>query len=311
MRLPSTRSLETMLVVVRHGSLAAAAGELGMSVPALSRRIALLEAELGTRLFERVPRGLVLTDAGAIFHADVMPALDRLRAATAGVRRTDRNVVRLTTIPAFATRWLLPRLPHFASIHPGIEVDVRTSLAFEDLDACDTDFAVRLAPDRGMPGPTFLPIHLLPIWNPDRLGRLDSPSAVAGHVLLSPDHRPEFWHEWLRAHDIDLATPRIRDVDALLLYELALTGTGVAIGIEPLATALLRSNRLCGLTEHRIRSERSFHFVTRRAPLSRAAKLFRDWMLSGAKPIASSAQWPRSCADWQSDRSRTLSRGQG
>ena len=276
------------MVVVRHGSLAAAAGELGMSVPALSRRIALLEAELGTRLFERVPRGLVLTDAGATFHTGVALVLDQLRAATAGVRRTDRNVVRLTTIPALATRWLLPRLPRFASVHPDIEVDVRTALAFQDLDAHDLDLAIRLAPDRAMPGPAFLPIHLLPVWNPDRLGMLDSPSAVTGHVLLGPDHRPEFWHEWLRAHDIGVATPRVRDVDALLLYELALTGAGVAIGIEPLATALLRGSRFRGLTGHRIRSERSFHIVVRRASLSRAARLFRDWLLSETEPVVSS-----------------------
>ena len=286
MRLPSTRSLEAMAAVARLGSLAAAAGELGMSVPALSRRIASLEAELGARLFDRAPRGLALTEAGAAFHAGIVPALDRLRAASAGVRRTDASVVKLTTIPAFATRWLLPRLPHFASTHPGIEVDVRTSLALVDLDMHDTDLAIRLAPDRGMPAPAFLPIHLLPVWNPARLGTLDAPAAAAGHVLLSPDHRPEFWREWLRAHDIDIATLKVRSVDALLLYELALAGAGVAIGIEPLATALLRSNRLCGMAGHRIRSERSFHLVARRAPLSRAARLFRDWLLSQAESVA-------------------------
>ena len=185
----------------------------------------------------------------------------------------------MTTIPAFATRWLLPRLPDFESSHPGIEVDVSTSLAFDDLDALDMDFAIRLAPDHGMPCPVFLPIHLFPVWNPCRMPELGEPGSIAGQVLLTPDHRPEFWREWLSAHDLDAATQRIRGVDALLLYELALTGTGIAIGIEPLTTALLESGRLRGLQQTRIRSERSFYLLTRSGRLSRAARLFRDWML--------------------------------
>lgn len=193
MRLPSTRSLEAMVAVARLGSLAAAGSELGMSVPALSRRIALLEADLGIRLFERLPRGFVLTSVGAAYHAQVAPALALLRSAGGGgVGRASGNTVRLTTIPAFATRWLLLSLPRFTAAHPGIEVDVRNSSAFEELDSRDIDLAVRLAPDSTMPDELLLPIHLFPIWGVGRTGPA-TPDALIGPALLGPDHRPEFW----------------------------------------------------------------------------------------------------------------------
>lgn len=278
MRLPSTRSLEAVASVARLGSLAAAGAEIGMSVPALSRRLALLEADLGVRLFERRPRGVALTVDGAAFLSEVSPALELLRRATANAGRTGRAVVRLTTIPALATRWLVPRLKDFEVAHPDIEVDVRTSIAFEDLETQRIDFAIRLATDGSLEGAPFLPIHLLPVWSHGHAKAFDSPLGVMEHTLLSPDHRPEFWVEWFRAYCPAGPIPRTREVDSLLLYELAMNGAGVAIGIEPLVSDLLRQNRLVGWRERRVRSERSFFLVAGKAPPSRAAKLFGEWL---------------------------------
>jgi len=278
MRLPSTRSLEAMVSVARHGSLAAAGAELGMSVPALSRRIALLEQDLGMRLFDRLPRGVALTPAGAAYHAEVAPTLDRLRGATAKVLRAGRDTVRVTTIPAFATRWLLPRLPRFSAAHPGIEVDVRTSISLHDLEAQDFDLAIRLALRGDVDGDPLLPIHLLPVWSPSSLGEMLHPAELDGHALLGPDHRPEFWAEWFGAYGSASQAMRVREIDALLLYELTMAGAGVAIGIEPLVTPLLDQGRLNGMAGHRVRSARGFHLLLRLGRPSHAAKLFRDWL---------------------------------
>ena len=125
MSLPATRTLEAFVVAARLGSLAAAGARLGLSVPALSRRLSALEEELGARLLDRLARGVILTPAGSAYLIHAAAALDRLRAAADELRRGS-STVRVTTIAALATRWLLSRLPDFADRHPDIEVDVRT-----------------------------------------------------------------------------------------------------------------------------------------------------------------------------------------
>lgn len=278
MRLPSLRSLEAALAVARLGSLAAAGDEIAMSVPALSRRIAQLESDLEVRLFDRVSRGVVVTPAGEAFLARVAPALAELRHASRDARGEHDHVVRLSTVPTFATRWLLPRLSRFERANPDIEVDVQTSAALEDLDAQNLDAVIRLSKVTGGPAVPALAVHLYPVWSPDHISDIAGPAELLRHRLLGPNHRPEFWTEWLSAHRLDNEELRIRPVDSALLYERAMRGDGVAIGIEPLVTPLIEQGRLVGLTEHRVSSGRAFHLIERSGQLSRPAQRVLSWL---------------------------------
>jgi len=282
MSLPSTRSLQAFVTTARLGSLAGASASAGMSVPALSRRLAQLEKQLGVRLFERVPRGVVLTSAGEAYLGHALAVLDRLHAAAAELQQ-DARIVRVTTIAAFAARWLIPRLSAFSARHPGIEIDVRTSIAFERLDAGQFDFAIRLALDSEMAIEPLLPIHLVPVWSAAHSRRITCPADLLAHPLLGPDHRPEFWQEWLRASGLDEAKAAPRDVDSLLLYERTLSGAGVAIGIEPLISGLLDEGRLEALAGYRLRSARSFFLVEAAETRTPAARLFRRWLQEEAQ----------------------------
>jgi LysR family glycine cleavage system transcriptional activator len=277
MSLPSTRTLEAFVVAARLGSLAAAGTRLGLSVPALSRRLSALEEELGVRLLDRLPRGVVPTPAGNAYLIHAVAALDRLRAAADELRH-GATMVRVTTIAALATRWLLPRLPDFTDRHPDIEVDVRTSIEFERLEASGFDYALRLALDAEMPNAPLLPIYIMPVWSGARPLPIERPADILSYPLLGPDHRPEFWDEWLDASRLSPTQAQRRDVDALLLYERAVSGTGVAIGIEPLVSDLLQQGRLHGLGTHRMRSARSFFLLTNAKPPPRAARVFGQWL---------------------------------
>lgn len=277
MHLPAPRTLQAFVAAARLGSLAAASTRVAMSVPALSRRLAALEEGLGVRLFERLPRGVVLTDAGERYLVHAVAILERLEVAAAEVRQ-DPAIVRVTTIPSLATRWLLPRLPDFTARNPDIHVDVRTSITFERLDGGEYDLAIRLAPDAEMAMAPLLPIHLLPVWSAGHSFAIDRPADILRHVLLGPDHRPEFWQEWLGGAGLDSSAARIRGIDPLLLYEHAVSGAGVAIGVEPLVSGLLNDGRLTGLATHRLRSGRSFFLLEPPTPSTRAGRLLRDWL---------------------------------
>lgn len=206
----------------------------------------------------------------------------RVQDAAAELRQ-DATLVRVTTIPAFAMRWLLPRLPSFRAQHPDIEVDVRTSIAFERLGAGEYDFAIRLALDYEMEAEPLLPIHLMPVWSVAHPRAINCPDDVLHHPLLGPDHRPEFWQEWLRGVGLNDQAARPRQIDSHLLYELTLNGAGVAIGIDPLISDLLGDGRLEALAPHQLRSARSFFLVEPAETRTRAARLFREWIRGEAQ----------------------------
>src|ERR1700744_5950922 len=106
-RLP-LKSIEAFVAVARAGSLAQAALSLHLTVPALSRRIALLETELGTRLFDRQPRGLALTSTRRDYFAPLDPAWQTMAQATEIVRhRAQRGGLSVSVMPSFAANWLM------------------------------------------------------------------------------------------------------------------------------------------------------------------------------------------------------------
>lgn len=134
-RLP-LNTLPTFRIVARLGNLRAAAQALHLTHSAVSQQIKLLEEQLGFELFERRGRRIVLNTAGASLLRAVEPALDRLdeglRAAAAAAQGEAQRI-RLTLLPSFAQRWLLPRMPRWRRKHPDIHLELNTSQQVVDL----------------------------------------------------------------------------------------------------------------------------------------------------------------------------------
>ncbi|MDT4836221.1 Glycine cleavage system transcriptional activator [compost metagenome] len=126
-------------------SFKTAAEELAVTPTAVSHQIKSLEAWLGVPLFERLPRGVRLTDCGErLFHSlhgallDVAQTLDNLRPQRSGGNLT------ISTTPAFAALWLIPRLGRFYAEHPNINLRLDTSTALLDLHQdASVDLALR------------------------------------------------------------------------------------------------------------------------------------------------------------------------
>jgi len=119
--------LEVFREVAARGSLTAAAQALGYTQPAVSRQVAALEKATGARLFDRLPRGVRLTEEGRFLltHADVV--LERMRAAADGLqalRNLEAGRLRAGAIDS-ANAALLPRaLAAFRTVHPGVRLSV-------------------------------------------------------------------------------------------------------------------------------------------------------------------------------------------
>lgn len=167
MRKLPLRSIEAFVVTARTLSLAKAAVILNITVPAVSRRIQILERDLGMQLFQRLPRGLGLTDAGEKYFAALGPSWETICNATEAARVTaHRRSVKVSVMPTFAANWLVPRLARFHARHAQSEIELETSSEFVDLEArLDLDCAIRLGSGRwtGLDTQRLLPLDAYPV----------------------------------------------------------------------------------------------------------------------------------------------------
>jgi DNA-binding transcriptional LysR family regulator len=126
--------VEAFVAIVRRGGFTPAARTLHLSQPAISRRVHLLEGELGAPLFERVRSGVVLTDAGRAFLPYAEALLASMRdgiEAVAALRGGDRGSVALAIVGTLASTSLTERLRRFRERHPAVDLRLRTALSAE------------------------------------------------------------------------------------------------------------------------------------------------------------------------------------
>jgi DNA-binding transcriptional LysR family regulator len=138
---------EVFVAVVDAGGFTAAATTLGVSQPAISRRIAALEARLGVRLLTRSMRRLRPTDAGATFYARARRALGELaegECEAAAASAEPRGTLRITAPPAFGRHVLVPALAAFTTAHPAIMLDLMLAERRFDLAEERIDLALRI-----------------------------------------------------------------------------------------------------------------------------------------------------------------------
>jgi LysR family transcriptional regulator, glycine cleavage system transcriptional activator len=219
-KLPSMIELQAFEAAARRRSFKKAAAELGVTPTAISHQIRMLEGYCGHALFRRRPRPLSLTEAGAKLNPIIHDGLEAFATAIAAIRRdSDKQVLRVTTTNAFASRWLVPRLPRWSREHQETPLEVIGTDSVIDLQAGDADVAIRYATDRKAPrdgiAEEFVTDCFWPVCNPqllrsERLIRrvADLRGQCLIHSYWSPsDHDPPTWQRWFA-----LAQRKWRDV---------------------------------------------------------------------------------------------------
>lgn len=134
------------LAVARQGSLSAAARQLKVSQPTVSRRISQLEGRLGTRLFDQLPSGVKLTLGGR----DIIDVAETLESAAISLRRkvSGREAdlegpISISVTPSFADYWLAERIAKFSQVHPEIIVTCLADNDHSNLARREADIAIR------------------------------------------------------------------------------------------------------------------------------------------------------------------------
>ena len=207
-KLPPLRALHAFEAAARHHSFGAAADELGVTPTAISHQIKQLEEACGVKLFQRRPRPLLLTSAGARLYPALRNGFDALASAMALLAEEDVQApLRVTSPNAFASKWLVPQLPKWREANPSVPLEIIGTDAVLDLRAGAADVAIRYArkpPPDLVAQEVFRDVYI-PVCSPRQLERYD-PIERAADLLRLPlinydwvngDPEAPTWRLWL------------------------------------------------------------------------------------------------------------------
>ena len=139
--------LDIFARVARTGNMSAAGREMGLSPAVVSKRVSLLEEQLGARLFQRTTRQLTLTETGEGYYKRVVDILNLVEEAEDFVtRRNDkpRGLLKVTAPTSFSRLHIAPYMPEFLNRFPEIEVDFHLTDDFVDIISRGYDVAIRI-----------------------------------------------------------------------------------------------------------------------------------------------------------------------
>jgi LysR family glycine cleavage system transcriptional activator len=286
-RLPPLTAIEAFIQVARTGSVKAAAQELALSAPALSRRIQALERFIGKPLFERRHQAVALNSDGERLLQQIAPVLDRLTDAveymTSGIEVLR---LRLGVLPLFASQRIFPHLGDLRARYPQIHLDIDTAGHNMARVGDGLDAAIALARE---PDPSLYAKRLDTnnVYVIGARSLLDGPDPVTRpeqiEKLTALIHRdmPDTFSAWRHAAGLDELEPLAIDHfdSGALMLEAAAQGLGIAFMHESHFDEA-HDPRLVKLFDIEVASPYSYWFVCRpRAMQMRQVKWFHDWLV--------------------------------
>ncbi|MCX5479450.1 LysR substrate-binding domain-containing protein [Kaistia geumhonensis] len=275
-------AIRAIEIVGRDGTLSLAAAELGVTPGAVSQHIRRAEERLGYVLFERTREGMRPTAALEAALPHFRQGFRALADGIAAIEQSHSGTLTLTAAPAFAARWLVPRLGRFTREHPEIEIRFAASVTLVDLNHSDIDCAIRLGkgdwPD--VEAEKLLAQPFFPVATPEWAERLKAPADLANVPIIHDEGTMVAWRDWFEAAGLEmreLAGPRFSD--PILALEAVMAGQGVMLAWDMVVADALALGRLVRPFDIAVESCLAYWFVTTAASArSRKVRLFRDWL---------------------------------
>jgi len=254
---------------------------------AVSRSIRHLEKYLGVQLFVRATRAVRLTPPGAAYAAEVRQGLERLAAATLALNGQHSSVLNVSTLDAFASKWLVPRLFMFRQGHGDIDVRLSTSEKLADFISDGIEIAIRYGRGQypGVHTELLMQEDLSPVCSPRLLQGphpLKTPADLKFHTLIH-DEFPIDWAMWLRMASVKGVDPHKGPsfYSSEHVVQAAVQGEGVALGRSSLVDDDIAAGRLVRPFEIRLSAGLAYYLVYPQGALKRPkVRNFRDWIMS-------------------------------
>jgi len=284
-------SLRTFVEVARFNSMKEAAKSLGVTPGAVSQQIRIVEQRLGTALFERSSKDMHLTAEGLRLMEGLNLPFQQIQDAVEDFRhrKPKRDALVVTTVPSFASSWLVPRLGKFSRLYPDIEVKVDSSVALVDLRHEPVDVAIRHGSGNypGMSVTQLLTPQLVVIGSPEFLASVDPievPSDCLALPLLQDRNRVD-WVTWFRAHGVEDPSGRAARgtsfSDDALMIKAAAASQGLALVRDIYAEEALENGLIQIPIDASIGTSLSYYFVTKpQNAQKQRIQAFKNWLLA-------------------------------
>lgn len=286
-RLPPLRSVQYFEAAAECESLVDAAEQLGVTKGAVGQQVRILEEYLGLALFQRVGRGIRLTDAGRRYHSATRVALSGLERETERLAPlTARHTLRLSVLPAFASMWLVHRLAAFQDAHPRLSIELSSEASLVDFSKSDAHLGIRSAAEAeaGVTSIELCRDAIYPVCSPAYRDAINpsGPKDLARCRLLHDNFWGDDWAVWSRAAGVP--PPEAREGQYFTLYSVAIdaarSGAGMAMGHDLLVRDLVARGDLVRPFEEATQAPRPYRLVRpRRADHLTFVRAFEAWIV--------------------------------
>lgn len=252
----ASAEMQFFSLLVRSGSLSAAARELQVTTPAVSKRLALLEQHLGVRLLRRTTRRMALTEEGEAYLADarrILADIEALEGRLRGITEQPAGLLRVNATLGFGRMHIAPLISGFAREHPGVQVQLQLSASPPPLTQDSFDVCVRFGepPDARVIARLLAPNRRLLCASPGYLARRGTPKTpadLARHDTIAIRQGDEAYGVWRlrsgkRTETVKVHGP-LSSNDGEIAVQWALAGHGIVLRAEWDVARYLKSGRL-------------------------------------------------------------------
>ncbi|NNU45397.1 LysR family transcriptional regulator [Ramlibacter montanisoli] len=258
----ASQEMQFFSVLMRCGSLSAAARELQVSPPAISKRLAALEARLGVTLLNRTTRRLALTHEGETYLGNarrILGEIETLERELQGARSEPTGLLRVNATLGFGRTHVAPAIATFARTHPKVEMQLQLSVNPPPLSDDAFDVCVRFGepPEARVVARLLAPNRRLLCASPaylQRQGTPRTPHELAAHSIIAIRQGEEAYGSWRLRSGKRVETVRVRGSlstnDGEIAVNWALAGHGIVLRAEWDVARYLRSGRLRQVLEN-------------------------------------------------------------
>ncbi|WP_027524734.1 LysR family transcriptional regulator [Bradyrhizobium sp. Ec3.3] len=281
--LPSSNALFVFDAAARNGSFTAAAAELNVTQPAVSRMLGQFEEHLGVRLFDRKAGRAVLTEEGELLYRRVLEGFRSIETGLIEIerRRKGTETVTLSVSSAFTTHWLMPRIDKLQRHFP--QVDLRFQLISGALrgpvENVDLGMRFRDSEEPYSGGTLVMKEVMLPVCSPTYISEVEP---AEGNTVIRLAETPG---DWAADYPKFLTKRRgpskaLSFTDYAVVVQAALLGQGIALGWLTVTSHWLLTGALVPASDALTTTRRICEFLPpRNRPMRPLAAEIRDWII--------------------------------
>lgn len=289
-RLPPLSALRAFEAASRYESFAKAADELCVSHSAVSQHIRMLEDSLQVKLFVRLGNRVALTEEGHALKPRIGEAFAIMAESCAYASRvSDSQSINVSAEPAFATRWLRPRLASFRTAHPDISVYLNAGWDPGSAQATSADIVIHFESWLNHPGyqvKRLFPIDGYPACSPaflEQQGAIGEPAGLIELPLIHDNSRM-IWRRWFNEFvpDSDAWKHGYVYTDLSLAIDAAMDGEGIFLADDILCAHEIESGALIKALPETMRCAWYCIGTHSERAADPAIDYFRDWVIQSA-----------------------------